>query len=830
MSLLPPLPPPGRAGAFAALVLIESRRALRGWRWRVLAIATPFAAWWLNRGDGFGPGASVHFPGGPDAMMPFVVLVAAAAAILGIDAIACWERGRSGALLQQALERPMAQLFASAISIVALLGPLMALYILWPTIGVWRAGGSPLLGPSFAFMIFVSLPFCLLGVASGLLARVVMRHDALAMLIAGGLLTAPLLAQSMAAPSDLLTLASPRLGILLPVNLILRDALVYTALAGGMLLLASSMIRTIRIDEAGGKSRSFLMMLRTHTKLGGGVHVASLAGLFLVLTIGIVGFGPAVRSVLPNSEALPLSSAPAFILERRITMSKDAPLQVTLVYTSDSTDTLAFTFGPALTVEDASAGSWSVSDVRGFGEVLLVEPGESAPLEVTLTPRPGSRLWATSWHPAIHRFGALGPWWGEPVWLSSDGPEVHEAPSVYTVVVPKVPLLEWTCGAALISELGETVSVRADHPGLPTSLVAAPYQEFCAETDHLDLCARLLDSRGTFGSQFLRLYSEEIGRLGRAFPQKASIYLYEVPEQSPTDPLAIPSAQLDRLPLLLPMLEDYENPSRPEFVRFFQPIHRAAVRQLHTSRFRRIDSPGLLSEGLVEYLHRYAYAEGAHGGLMASTRRDLAFVPWRPIPNLRRPFDLGKAQSEVWREEYSDTNGAHRLRALALHHMLRGLLGEDRYLAFLRSLDGHEELTIALFQQKASEAHGSSLDWFFEQWLEGTELPEYAVREGDALLIRDRETRALNYRISIIAENRGGARMPVPWRLQTEGDPLSGTIELGPGGSGTLTLTTLDRPVVFELDPDGWVAQLVPPGSRDTPMQARLFFKTIREL
>jgi len=106
-----------------------------------------------------------------------------------------------------------------------------------------------------------------------------------------------------------------------------------------------------------------------------------------------------------------------------------------------------------------------------------------------------------------------------------------------------------------------------------------------------------------------------------------------------------------------------------------------------------------------------------------------------------------------------------------LIHMLREVAGDEAFFEIfqnyekLRAKSG-EPVPTRRFRKIAEEIHGESLDWFFNQWLEGGELPQVRLenveisRNGDGWLIRG-HLRQLNERV---------LQFPVELEIITEGE------------------------------------------------------------
>src|SRR5208283_4912731 len=64
-------------------------------------------------------------------------------------------------------------------------------------------------------------------------------------------------------------------------------------------------------------------------------------------------------------------------------------------------------------------------------------------------------------------------------------------------------------------------------------------------------------------------------------------------------------------------------------------------------------------------------------------------------------------------------------------HMLRWVLGEDKYLKTMREFAGTyagKTATMDDFRAIAEKNYGEQLTWFFSQWLDSTGAPEFKVK------------------------------------------------------------------------------------------------------
>jgi hypothetical protein len=99
------------------------------------------------------------------------------------------------------------------------------------------------------------------------------------------------------------------------------------------------------------------------------------------------------------------------------------------------------------------------------------------------------------------------------------------------------------------------------------------------------------------------------------------------------------------------------------------------------------------------------------------------------------------------------------------------------------------------------------LDWFKEQWLLGTVLPEYQILQADAVMIEDPTNMSVDYQLAIKVKNHGTGRMAVPIFVETEMDYIFQNIWLDSGEEGVLNLLVPHRPIFAIVDPERWIVQ-----------------------
>ena len=145
-------------------------------------------------------------------------------------------------------------------------------------------------------------------------------------------------------------------------------------------------------------------------------------------------------------------------------------------------------------------------------------------------------------------------------------------------------------------------------------------------------------------------------------------------------------------------------------------------------------------------------------------------------------------------------------------HMLRWVLGEDKYLKTMREFSetyGSKSATMDDFRTIAEKNYGDQLTWFFSQWLDSTGAPEFKVkyttfRLGGARATSQasKESKPAGFRVTgEISQDLDLFRMPVDLRIDTDGKTENKKIEVV-GTSSPFTVETFGRPRRIAVDPD----------------------------
>lgn len=853
----------------------------RAWRWRGFFLASIAAAWWLARQEGFPTGSLAWFPLGSTGVLWLTCFLAMGALVLGVDCLGQWDRHRARALLETRLIHPTTFL-TSQWAAVLFLGFLPAAVVtFWAPIGAWRAGLSVAWEPSFLYFLVVALPAISMGAAAGLLARALVPSDSAA-LVVGLLLVLPFLYfRLIASPAEeIFLLTSESLGVLLPASVLWREALLSYAFPLPFLGLATFLLprpRGAGILRPKGWKRMFhpgwlLTMIRTATLR---LRQHTMMGVVMIVVLILPGI-PSLNATWDHFRERPRSmdwlaavepegvpdgriDTPRLI-HRSINLPKDPlgemEVELTFLPRQDQTH-LALTFGNHLGwISGVMEGEELVVEARAlspnFPGVVLRLPrevpgGEEFGITGRLRPHASSgRLWERAWHPRFHRFSFLGPWYGETLEVNYPFQEIRRVAqkSPFRIEANDPSPLVWSVGSAkIISKGSNRVELVADIPERVDRLVAGNLEDILiGDRQGFPLVARVLPNHTDLVRQFDVIFSEQFLRLGELFPQlHPPIVLQEVPELDAGDPLAVASSTLDRLRVLLPRFDHFESPTRGDFFQFFEGVHHGLVEEAFERIFSGYEEPSFTRDALIEYIHSIGLRSGQTAGMRRAIRREIILIPWPFVRGRIPPIDVAPGETDQWMGPLFPANRAptmpppHPRRALAFHHMLRGLMGDDPYTEFLQelfSLEDQPVLTLALFRELSEKHHGENLGWFFDQWLNEGVLPSLHIVEGRGFLLEEPATRALVYRVQVTIENRGTGRVHAPWMLATEGDPIEGNTWLEAGERADIELTSHSRPLAFELDPQGWIVQPRPERQegRRSPRTPQLFFRTITEI
>jgi tetratricopeptide (TPR) repeat protein len=145
-------------------------------------------------------------------------------------------------------------------------------------------------------------------------------------------------------------------------------------------------------------------------------------------------------------------------------------------------------------------------------------------------------------------------------------------------------------------------------------------------------------------------------------------------------------------------------------------------------------------------------------------------------------------------------------------HMLRWVLGEDKYLKAMREFSetyAGKSASVDDFKTIAEKYYGEQLTWFFSQWLDSTGAPEFKLKYTtyrlggkQATSPPSKNSKPPGFRVTgEISQDLDLFRMPVDLRIDTDGETENKKLEVV-GTTSPFTVETFGRPRRIAIDPD----------------------------
>ena len=166
--------------------------------------------------------------------------------------------------------------------------------------------------------------------------------------------------------------------------------------------------------------------------------------------------------------------------------------------------------------------------------------------------------------------------------------------------------------------------------------------------------------------------------------------------------------------------------------------------------------------------------------------------------SIRRAGSMEKDSAEY--RALVEYKGAYVLR------MLRWVMGDEKFNVFLaRYLEKFQNTPVSTdaFEQLASQVAGQDLNYFFDQWVSSSGVPEFTdeytvFRTKDGYKVMGRITQDLDL-----------FRMPVELQILTDGDPEYQRVDVK-GPSSDFDVVTQRKPKTVIIDPRGKTLRLSP--------------------
>lgn len=159
-------------------------------------------------------------------------------------------------------------------------------------------------------------------------------------------------------------------------------------------------------------------------------------------------------------------------------------------------------------------------------------------------------------------------------------------------------------------------------------------------------------------------------------------------------------------------------------------------------------------------------------------------------------------------EDYSPEYWAETAaKGAAILNMLRNLMGADGFSKLLAGFAADhtwQSISTADFRQAAEKIYGSSLQYFFVQWIESNGAPEFRL-EYTVFRLGTKGFRVMGK----VSQDLDTFHMPVDLKIETEGNPETKRIDVV-GTSSEFSIDTFGKPKSVTIDPNGTVLRWNP--------------------
>ena len=196
-----------------------------------------------------------------------------------------------------------------------------------------------------------------------------------------------------------------------------------------------------------------------------------------------------------------------------------------------------------------------------------------------------------------------------------------------------------------------------------------------------------------------------------------------------------------------------------------------------------------ITNGMARYAELLWVEQSQGPGALEGEVRD-TYVEAMTVDN---PPLIQSARFEDYSPEYWATTAG---KGAAVYHMLRSVLGEDKFKEFLKIVpDKFAGRSIATENIKdvASQLAGQDLGYFFIQWIESSGAPEFKL---EYTVYRTKK----GFRVmGKITQDLDTFRMPVTLKIETEGNPEEKVVDVS-GTSSEFLIETFGKPKRVEID------------------------------
>ena len=340
----------------------------------------------------------------------------------------------------------------------------------------------------------------------------------------------------------------------------------------------------------------------------------------------------------------------------------------------------------------------------------------------------------------------------------------------------------------------KTFTFVSNKPSFPGSIVAGVFQEYKSDDAGLDLHVFFKPTHQSLAPAYTTTAVQEFSYF---------INLYGLPPSQKLNVVELPG---DTLPYLwAPEIAGLAGPSITEKTNYRLLADAIAHQWWGVSVNPASKDDWWLSDGFARYSEAM-YVENAAGGAgLEEAVKDMSVgaLAYDTVP-LSSASKLDIFSTEF--QSLATDKGAMIL------HMLRWVLGEDKYNKTMRQFAGEfagKSATTDDFRTVAEKNYGEQLTWFFSQWSDSTGAPEFKVKYTTyriggnfAKEAKAQQERTPGFRVTgEISQDLDLFRMPVDLRIDTDGKTENKRVEVV-GTTSPFSIETFGRPRRIAVDPD----------------------------
>ncbi len=331
----------------------------------------------------------------------------------------------------------------------------------------------------------------------------------------------------------------------------------------------------------------------------------------------------------------------------------------------------------------------------------------------------------------------------------------------------------------------KTFTFAWDKPSFPGTIIAGTFQEFKSDEAGLDLHVFFKPTHKDLGAEYASTAVKEftyfVTQYGNAPSTKLKIV--ELPDDT------VPSAWA-------PEIAAIAGRGISEKINYRLLANTIAHQWWGTSVSPASKDDWWISDGFSRYSEaRYVESAAGRAGLEEMVKdMSVGALAYDSVP-LSSAAKLDYFSPEF--QSLVTDKGAMIL------HMLRWVLGEDKYLKTMRDFSAKfadKPASTDDFRALVEQVYGDKLTWFFSQWMDSTSAPEFKTKYTVYRLGSNKGFRV----VGAITQDLDLFRMPVDLKIDTDGKTEEKRIEVV-GTDSPFTIETFGRPRRIVVDPDNRV-------------------------